>query len=120
MKHLFNDLHSGEKNRILEMHKKASNNLYLSEQLAPPRYTRRPMAGMTSSDPEIQTAIDALNRLDLDSTQVMPYFNDFMNALIVHKSGNDLQKIKMAIDALSKLSDEDRKAVLKSQLDVDL
>lgn len=31
MKHLFNDLSSQEKNRILEMHKRASDNLYLTE-----------------------------------------------------------------------------------------
>jgi hypothetical protein len=122
MKHLFNDLSSEDKNRILEMHKTASDNLYLSEQVATPpipRFTERPMAGMTSSDPKLQTAINALNRLDRDSTQVMPYFNDLMNALMVHKGG-DLKQIKMAIDTLSQLSDEDRKAVLKSKLGVDL
>jgi hypothetical protein len=32
MKDLFNDLSSQEKNRIMEMHRRASNNLYLSEQ----------------------------------------------------------------------------------------
>jgi len=32
MKHLFNDLSSQEKNRILEMHKRVSDNLYLNEQ----------------------------------------------------------------------------------------
>ena len=120
MKHLFNDISSEEKNRIMEMHKKASDNLYLNEQptVQPPRYTGRPMAGMSSGNPTLQTAIDALNSLETDSTMFMPYFNDMMNALLASKNGNDIKNLKIAIDAISKLSDTDRKALINSKLGV--
>ena len=122
MKHLFNDLSSQEKNRIMEMHKTASDNLYLSEQstVQPPRYTGRPMTGMSSGNPTLQTAIDALNRLETDSTTFKPYFNDMMNAILASKSGGDIENLKRAIDAISKLSDTDRKALVNSKLGVDL
>jgi len=122
MKHLFNDISSEEKNRIMEMHKKASDNLYLNEQptVQPPRYTGRPMASMSSGNPTLQTAIDALNSLETDSTMFKPYFNDMMNALLASKSGGDIENLKRFIDAISKLSDADRKALINSKLGMDL
>ena len=58
MKQLFNDISLEEKNRIMEMHKTASDNLYLNEQdlITTSRPTNQPpQKSITTSKPTNQT-----------------------------------------------------------------
>ena len=59
MKQLFNDISLEEKNRIMEMHKTASDNLYLNEQdlitTGGPKPNQAPQKSITTSKPTNQT-----------------------------------------------------------------